>query len=58
MIYKYDDNIKNKNLYLAAIDPKGCRNGIIPSKNEARDEAIRAQLLVGKLKAEGKYMGQ
>ena len=53
MIESYDQSLKLKTQFLSGMLPQGCRNGVIPGQNEARDEAIRTQLLVGKLKAEG-----
>ena len=36
----------------------GSREGIIPGDHEAAEELIRTQMLIGKLKADGKYLGQ
>jgi hypothetical protein len=52
-IEAYDKNLKIRTQFLSGMLPQSCRNGVIPGGSEVRDEAVRTQLLVGKLRAEG-----
>lgn len=54
----YDQQVKNKAYFMKDAKLKGSRGGIIPGDQEAEEELIRTQLLIGKLKADGKYQGQ